>query len=113
MAKLSIALAAGAGAMLLSLALSPSGAAGAAPKVHTVVIDKLKFGPVPTGLHVGDTIRWVNKDLFRHTATARNGSFNVDLPAGASGTTKLTKPGTIAFFCRYHPAMTGQLAVSK
>ena len=99
--------------MLLSLAHSPSDAAGAAPKVHVVVIDKLKFGPVPAGLHVGDSIRWVNKDLFRHTATAKDGSFNVDLVAGASGVTKLTKAGTIAFFCRYHPGMTGQLAVAK
>lgn len=99
--------------MLLSLAHSPSDAAAAAPKIHVVVIDKLKFGPVPAGLHVGDSIRWVNKDLFRHTATARDGSFNVDLVAGASGVTKLTKAGTVAFFCRYHPGMTGQLAVAK
>ena len=98
-------------ALLLSLALSSP--AIAAPKVHVVVMDKLKFGPVPAGLHVGDTIRWVNKDLFRHTATARDGSFNVDLRPGASGTTKLTKAGMIAFFCRYHPGMTGQLAVAK
>ena len=97
--------------MLLSLALSPP--AVAAPKVHVVVMDKLKFGPVPAGLHVGDTIRWVNKDLFRHTATARNGSFNVDLQPGAIGTTKLTRAGMIAFYCRYHPGMTGTLAVAK
>ncbi|GAO40154.1 hypothetical protein SCH01S_44_00150 [Sphingomonas changbaiensis NBRC 104936] len=113
MARFSIALAAGTGAMLLSLALSPTRATVAAPKTHTIVIDKLKFGPVPPGLHVGDTIQWLNKDLFRHTATARDGSFNVDLPAGARGVTKLTKAGTIAFFCRYHPGMTGQLVVSK
>jgi plastocyanin len=97
--------------MLLSLALSSP--AAAAPKVHVVVMDKLKFGALPTGLHVGDTIRWVNKDLFRHTATAKDGSFNVDLQPGASGTTKLTRAGMIVFFCRYHPGMTGTLAVAK
>src|SRR5689334_16321316 len=97
--------------MLLSLALSPS--ATAAPKVHVVVMDRLKFGPVPTDLHVGDTIRWVNKDLFRHTATARDGSFNVDLVAGAAAGTRLTRAGTIAFFCRYHPGMTGRLTIAK
>lgn len=113
MARLSIALVAGTGAMLLSLAHSPSAAAGAAPKVHVVVIDKMKFGPLPASLKVGDTIRWVNKDLFRHTATAKDGSFNVDLAAGAQGTMRLTKAGTIAFFCRYHPGMTGQLTVAK
>jgi plastocyanin len=110
--RLSIAFAAGT-AMLLSLAPSASSAAAAAPTVHVIEMDKLKFGPVPAGLRVGDTIRWVNKDIFRHTATARDGSFNVDLQPGASGTTKLTKAGAIAFFCRYHPGMTGQLTVAK
>jgi plastocyanin len=108
-ARLPIAFAASA-ALLLPLALTP---AAAAPKVHVVVIDKLKFGPLPADLHVGDAIRWVNKDLFRHTATARNGSFNVDLQPGATGTMKLTRAGTIPFFCRYHPGMTGQLTVAK
>jgi plastocyanin len=95
--------------MLLPLALSP---AAAAPKVHVVVIDKLKFGPLPADLHVGDTIRWVNKDLFRHTATARNGSFNVDLPPNSKGKTVIRAKGAFAFFCKYHPAMTGTLRVS-
>jgi len=99
--------------MMLSLAPSASSAAGAARKVHVIVMDKLKIGPVPAGLRVGDTIRWVNKDMFRHTATARDGSFNVDLQPGASGTTKLTKAGVIPFFCRYHPGMTGHLTVAK
>lgn len=99
--------------MLLSLAHSPASAASVAPKVHTVVIDKMKFGALPSGLRVGDTIQWVNKDMFRHTATAKDGSFNVDLAPGAKGTTRLTKAGAIAFFCRFHPGMTGQLAIAK
>lgn len=99
--------------MLLSLAHSPTSAAGVAPKVHTVVIDKMKFGALPSGLRVGDTIQWVNKDMFRHTATAKDGSFNVDLAPGAKGTTRLTKAGAIAFFCRFHPGMTGQLTIAK
>jgi plastocyanin len=99
--------------MLMSLALSPTNAAGVAPKVHTVVIDKMKFGPLPSALRVGDTIQWVNKDMFRHTATAKDGSFNVDLAPGAKGTTRLTKAGAIAIFCRFHPGMTGQLTIAK
>src|SRR3546814_9845254 len=51
-------------------------AAAPTPRVHSIVIDKMKFGPAPAELRAGDTILWVNKDLFRHTATARDGSFN-------------------------------------
>ena len=57
---------------LAVLLLSPASAA--APRTHVVVIDQMKFGPVPAGIRPGDTILWVNRDTFRHTSTARNGS---------------------------------------
>ncbi len=86
--------------------------AAAAPRTHTVVMDKMKFGAVPA-VKVGDTIIWVNKDMFRHTATAKNGAFNVDLPPGAKGKTVIRKAGTFAFICKYHPGMRGVLKVAK
>ena len=92
------------------LLLSPAYAA--APRTHTVVIDKMKFGAVPPGVHPGDTIIWVNKDMFRHTATARNGAFNVDLPPNSRAKTVIRAKGNLAFYCKYHPAMTGVLKVS-
>lgn len=100
----------------LAMVVTPllGGAAPApAPKVYSVVIDKMKFGAVPAGARVGDTILWVNKDMFRHTATARDGSFNVDLPPGKSGRTLLRRAGSIAFYCVFHPGMAGTLAVRR
>ena len=67
-----------------SLLPSAPGGGGAA-HLHVVVIDKMKFGAVPRGLHAGDTIIWVNRDIFRHTATAADRSFDVDLAAGKQG----------------------------
>ena len=92
----------------LLLVVSP---AAAAPHSYTVVIDKMKFGPVPTGLHPGDSITWVNRDFLKHSATAADHSFDVDLPAGAKATTTLKKSGAIPFSCRYHPGMRGVLHV--
>jgi plastocyanin len=96
-----------------ALVLLPASAAAAAPRVHTVVIDKMKFGPAPARLRSGDTIIWVNKDMFKHTATARDKSFSVDLPPGTSGKTMIRRSGTIAFYCIYHPGMKGTLNVAK
>ena len=95
------------------LVLLPDSVAGAAPVVHTVVIDKMKFGAVPAGVRSGDTIIWVNRDMFRHTATARDISFSVDLPPKSSRRTVIKRSGTIVFYCVYHPGMTGTLAVAK
>jgi plastocyanin len=79
---------------------------------YTVVLDKLQFTSVPAGLHVGDVIIWQNKDILRHTATARDNSFDVDLPAGSEGKTTLEHAGSFDFYCRFHPAMIGTLVVA-
>lgn len=103
------------GRILLGLAaallLSPPVAA--APRTYVVAIDKMKFGGIPPNLKAGDAIVWENHDIFRHTATARDGTFNVDLPPGAKGRTLLRKSGTIDFTCKYHPGMHGVLKVEK
>lgn len=98
--------AAGAGA--LSLTASP---AAAVPREHVIMIDKMKFGTVPANLRKGDAIIWLNRDIFRHTATASNRSFDVDLPPGAKARMIIQNTGSIAFICRYHPGMRGVLQV--
>ena len=91
--------------------LLPMPLAAAAPHTYTVVIDKLKFGAVPAELHKGDAILWVNRDILRHSATAVNHSFDIDLPAGAKAKMVLKSSGSIPFVCRYHPGMRGVLRV--
>lgn len=91
-------------------AIAPS--ATAAPRVHTVVIDDMVFGPAPSGVRAGDTVRWVNKDIFRHTATARDRSFDVDLPPDATADTVVRRPGPIKVYCRFHPGMKLDLTVA-
>jgi len=95
------------------LALPPATPSAAAPRAHTIVIDKMKFGPAPAGIRSGDTIIWVNRDMFKHSATARDKSFNVQLPPGTSGKTVIRHSETIAFYCIYPPGMTGSLSVAK
>lgn len=82
------------------------------PKTYTVTVANMMFGPTPPELHVGDAIEWVNADIFQHSATARDGSFDVDLPAKAKARTVLSHAGAVDFYCRYHPGMTGRLAVA-
>lgn len=78
---------------------------------YTIVLDKMKFGPVPAELHVGDTIIWQNNDIFRHSATARDKSFDIDLPAKAEVRMAVEVAGSFDFFCKFHPGMTGTLVI--
>lgn len=99
-------------ALVLALMLVVAGTLVAAAAEYTVVIDKMKFGPVPEAVHPGDTIVWQNNDILRHSATARDKSFDVDLPAKTSVSMVVGAPGTVPFFCKFHPGMTGTLVIS-
>jgi plastocyanin len=52
---------------------------------------------------------WVNRDFVRHTATARDKTFDLSLEPRTSGRTVVRKAGTITFYCRFHPGMKGGL----
>jgi plastocyanin len=63
--------------------------------------------------HVGDTIEWANSDFVAHTATARDGSWDVLIPVDAKKTVVLKTEGTVDYYCKFHPNMTGRILISK
>ena len=97
-------------AVVLSVLFASSGAAAAE---FEIAIAKMKFGPAPAELKVGDVIVWQNDDMFRHTATARDGSFDVDLPPKTEVRMTISKAGVADYYCRFHPAMVGKLDVRR
>ena len=77
----------------------------------TIVMEKLVISPAEVSAKVGDTIEWVNKDILAHTATARNGDFDVTLPPNKTTSFVLKKPGTVDYYCRFHPNMKARLTI--
>jgi plastocyanin len=61
---------------------------------------------------VKNVVGWKNVDIFRRTASATDGSFDMDLPAGATGRTTLRRTGVVTYFCRFHSGMNGRLDVA-
>ena len=77
-----------------------------------ITMENLVISPAEVTAKVGDTISWINKDVFAHTATAKNGDFDVMLPPKKSATFVLNKAGTVDYYCRYHPNMKATLKVA-
>lgn len=77
-----------------------------------VVMKNLEISPAQITAKVGDTIVWDNQDVFAHTATATDKSFDVMLPPKKSGSLKVTKVGTFDYFCKFHPNMKAKLIVA-
>ena len=103
-----------AGAALVAVPVSVTAKATAVPPViYTVTLQQMKFGPLPATIHVGDTIEWTNNDIFVHSATARDKSFDVELKPKAHVRTTFRQAGTFPFACRYHPGMVGTVVVAQ
>jgi plastocyanin len=76
-----------------------------------ITMENLVIAPAQVTAKVGDTIEWINKDILAHTATARNGDWDVMLPPKKNGTLVLKKAGSIEYYCRFHPNMKATLTV--
>ena len=99
-------LGAGVLAAMLLAAASPAGA-----ETFKLEIKSLSFSPVDISAHVGDVIEWINQDFVIHTATARDHQWDVLLPVHGVGRVTLDKPGSIEYYCRFHPNMKGTITV--
>lgn len=98
-------------AFILGICLGASG--GAAAAEYEIAIKAMKFAAAPARLKVGDVIIWRNDDMFRHTATASDGSFDVDLPPKAVKRMTLEAAGAIEYYCRFHTGMVAKLDVRQ
>lgn len=76
-----------------------------------ITMENLVISPAEVSAKIGDTIAWINKDIFAHTATAKNGDFDVTLPPKKSVTSVVKKAGTVDYYCRYHPNMKATLKI--
>ena len=100
---------------MLALIVAPLGLAAVPAHAATIqiVMDKMVFMPAETQAKVGDTIEWVNKDILAHTATAKTGdTWNVVIAPNKREKLVLRKAGTVDYFCKYHPNMTGRLVIA-
>ena len=59
-----------------------------------VRIEKIAFAPKQVSADVGDTIEWVNADIVAHTATARNGAWDLMLAPNTTKRVALKAAGT-------------------
>jgi plastocyanin len=102
-------------AVLFAAALSGASQqayAGAKPKVHTIAIEAMQFSPPAAEVAMGDTVIWINKDPFPHTATAQDRSFDShNIAANGRWKFKVKKKGVFPYVCTLHPTMKGTLTV--
>lgn len=75
-----------------------------------VIMKNVSFQPAQLNVEPGQTVEFKNEDIFAHTVTADDGSFDSGLiQPGSSWKLTVSKPGTIAYHCTPHPNMKATL----
>jgi plastocyanin len=78
-----------------------------------VRIADYSFSPATLSIKAGTSLTFVNTGAARHTATAKDGSFDTGILArGATARRTFANPGTFIYLCVIHPSMTGTILVS-
>lgn len=86
-------------------------------KTYVVVIENMQFNPTEIVVHIGDTVRWVNKGMVPHDVT--EGETANDTKDWSS---PLLKPGEswekiitvdAAYHCSLHVTMKGEIKLKS
>jgi len=101
--KLTIGLVAVLGLAFTAVSVTSDGPAGAQAAGKTINIKDFKYDPANLNVKVGETVTVTNGDEAPHTITARDGSFNVDVPPNGKATVTVSKAGSHPYYCTYHP----------
>lgn len=98
--------------VLLLPAAGMTGAANAAPRVHSVLIEGMRFQPEGLTVAAGDTVVWINRDMVPHTATSPSGRFDSnEIAPGKTWSHVVRSTGEFSYICTYHPLMKAILRV--
>lgn len=82
------------------------------PRTLTVVVEATSFQPAAVTITAGDTVVWVNKDPFPHTATSKSGVFDSQAIAeGKTWSRTFKVKGEFPYVCTLHPTMAGTISV--
>lgn len=82
------------------------------PETHTIVMEGVAFQPASLTVAVGDSVVWVNKDPFPHTATSKGVFDSKEISVGKSWQFTPGATGELPYVCAYHPTMKGVLRVT-
>ena len=102
--KLTIALVAVLGMAFTAVGVvSDAHQAGAQAAGKAITIKDFQYSPADLAVKVGDKVTITNNDDAPHTVTARDGSFNADVPPHGNATLTVPKAGAHDYYCTYHP----------
>ena len=85
----------------------------ASAEVHVVEIVNFAFSPSTLEIKQGDSVKFINRDEVKHTATGDDDSFDTGLLGqDEEHVIIFSETGEFHYYCTPHPGMQGTITVS-
>ncbi|HYH48961.1 MAG TPA: cupredoxin domain-containing protein [Acidimicrobiia bacterium] len=81
-------------------------------QASAITIDQFQYNPAELAAKVGQPITITNNDDFPHTVTAKDGAFDVTVPAKGSATVTVPKAGNFPYTCTLHPGQHNPASIN-
>ena len=92
------------GLAVVAVGVAPGGERTAhAQAGGAITIDNFQYNPAEFAAKVGQAVTITNNDDMPHTVTAKDGSFDAQVPAKGSATVTVSKAGSFPYDCTLHP----------
>ena len=96
---------------------TPAASVPSTGKTVDITYQNIAISPATVTVHVGDKIKWTNKDNIIHNVTSQSGPLHLaSSNFGQGGTFEVTAsaPGVVHYLCTIHPtAMIGTINIVK
>jgi plastocyanin len=110
--KVTIGLLAILGLAFTAVSVDSDAPAGAQAGGKAISIKDFQYNPADLQVKAGETVTVTNSDTAPHTVTAKDGSFNADVPANGSATLTVSKAGSHPYDCTYHPGQHNPASIT-
>lgn len=113
LAMLTAGLAVALGLGLTAVGLAPGSETTAeAQAANAITINQFQYNPAELTAKAGQAITVTNNDDFPHTVTAKDGAFDVTVPAKGTATVTVPKPGKYDYTCTLHPGQHNPASIT-
>lgn len=82
------------------------------PITHTVTIQNMRFSPATLTVSIGDSVEWINKDIFAHDVTSESDEALTSGLLESGKQYKIAVDKDYAYLCSIHPSMKAIILVN-
>ena len=100
------------GLSFIAVGVAPGGETTAQAEAAAITIDQFQYNPAELAAKVGQPITITNNDEVPHTVTAKDGTFDVQVPAKGNATVTVPKAGKFPYTCTLHPGQHNPASIN-